>query len=330
MTLILSRTDVQELLDMHTTIEILEPAFASLSAGKAVMPTRTPIKVEDEGGLALFMPALIPDLGALGAKIVTVYKENPSKFGIPNVLGTIVLLDKASGDPVCIMEGGFLTAMRTGGASGVATKHMARADSKVHVVFGTGVQARTQAWAVAAAAQGLQKCIVHSLDPPEMKHQFAEGILKLTGIQTSVAESAEAATREADILTLATSSAEPVISADWLKPGVHINGIGSHTANMREIDTETVVRSRIVCDHVASCKAEAGDFIIPANEGKWNWNAVVGELGEVVSGKVDGRTSNDEITLFKSVGLAIQDLSVARAVFQKALEKGRGLNFNFR
>ncbi|MCD6119715.1 ornithine cyclodeaminase family protein [bacterium] len=329
MALLLSRSDVESVLDMKGTIEMLEKAFAALSSGGAVMPVRTPIKAEAEKGLALFMPAMIGDIGALGAKIVTVYKDNPTKFGIPNVLGTIVLLDMASGDPVCVMEGGYLTAMRTGGASGVATKHLAGKTSETHVLFGTGVQARTQAWAVAEAAPSLTECLVVSIDSPEKKQAFAEDVAKLTGITTKVAEGSEEAVRRADILTLATSAAEPIIDGHWLKPGVHINGIGAHTPNMREIDAETVVRSRVICDHIESCKAEAGDLMIPANEGKWDFDKVVGELGEVVSGKVNGRETNDDITLFKSVGLAVQDLSTARFVYERAKELGKGTEFSF-
>lgn len=329
MALLLSRSDVESLLDMRGTISILEKAFATLSKGKAKMPIRTPIKVESFGGLALFMPAMLEELGSLGAKIVTVYKENPAKFGIPNVLGTISLLDVESGKPICIMEGGFLTAMRTGGASGVATKHLARRDSQVHVLFGSGVQARTQAWAVATACPGLAECIVLSLDSPEKKVAFAQDVEKLTGVKTRVGENAKSDVQKADILTLATSAPDPIIRHEWLKPGVHINGIGAHTPTMREIDSRTVIHSRIICDHIESCKVEAGDLLIPATEGVWSFEQVAAELGDVISGDAQGRETNSDITLFKSVGLAIQDMSVARFVYDKAYELGKGTEFSF-
>jgi ornithine cyclodeaminase/alanine dehydrogenase-like protein (mu-crystallin family) len=330
MALLLSRSDVESVLDMQGTIEILEKAFVSLSEGHAKMPIRTPIRAESYGGLALFMPAMLDELGALGAKIVTVYKDNPSRFGIPNVLGTIILLDVESGDPVCIMEAGFLTAMRTGGASGVATKHMARRDSAMHVLFGTGVQARTQAWAVAEAAPSLKECVVLSIDAPDKKQAFAESVEKLTGVPTRVGEDCEEATRIADIVTLSTSAAEPIVFGEWLKPGVHINSVGAHTANMREIDTVGIVKSRVVCDHIESCKVEAGDLIIPQAEGAWSFDKVCGELGRVVNGTIAGRESDADITFFKSVGLAIQDMSVARFVYEKAKKLGKGVEFAFR
>ncbi len=330
MTLLLSRSDVESVLDMKGTITVLEKAFQALSDGKTKMPVRTPLKVESSGGLALFMPAMLEDLASLGAKIVTVYKNNPEKFGIPNVLGTVSLLDVESGNPICIMEGGFLTAMRTGGASGVATKHLARKDSKVHVLFGSGVQARTQAWAVAESCKTLTECVVLSLDTKDKKAEFAACVEELTGVKTRVGVEAEHEVRNADVLTLATSAAEPIIKFDWLKEGIHINGIGAHTPNMREIDSETVVRSRVICDHTESCKVEAGDLLMPAAEGVWSFDKVSAELGEVVSSKKQGRVSDSDYTLFKSVGLAIQDLSVARFVYDKARELGKGVEFAFR
>lgn len=329
MTLLLSRSDVESVLDMKGTISILEKAFQALSEGRTMMPVRTPIKTESHCGLALFMPAMLEDLSALGAKIVTVYKHNPEKFGIPNVLGTISLLDVESGNPICIMEGGFLTAMRTGGASGVATKHLACQDSHVHVLFGSGVQARTQAWAVAESCKTLTECVVLSIDTKEKKAEFAQDIENLTGVTTRVGEDAENEVRQADVLTLATSAPEPIIKFDWLKEGVHINGIGAHTPSMREIDTETVVRSRVVCDHRESCKVEAGDLLIPESEGVWSFDRVSAELGEVISCKKRGRVNDTDYTLFKSVGLAIQDLSVARFVYDKARELGKGVEFTF-
>lgn len=327
MAILLTRNDVTQLLDMKSTIDILEKAFVELSSGAAIMPQRTPIRV-DKPGVSLFMPALLPGMGALGAKVVSVFGKNPVEYGLPAVLGTIILLDPDTGDTRCIMEGGFLTAMRTGGVSGVATKYLARKDSKVHTLFGSGVQARAQAWAVAEVAN-LDKCLVLSLDPPEKQQAFAAEITALTGVATEVATDARAVVAACDILTLATSAAEPVIDGAWVKPGTHINGIGSHAPNMRELDTATVAKSKVVCDLTAACQAEAGDFIIPAAAGEWSWDRVHGDLGQVIRGEMAGRENAAEITLFKSVGLAIQDLSTAYQVYTLALEKGVGTEFKF-
>jgi alanine dehydrogenase len=328
MAILLTRADVQQLLDMNNTISILEQAFAELAAGSAVMPQRTPIKTADPPGVALFMPAMLPGLGALGAKVVSVFNKNGER-GLPAVLGTIILLDPQTGDTLCIMEGGYLTAMRTGGVSGVASKHLARQNAKVHTLFGAGVQARAQAWAVASACK-LDQCLVFSLDPPEQQRIFADTITQLTGVPTEVATDARAAVKACDILTLATSAANPIISGEWVKPGTHINGIGSHAPSMRELDTDTVVKSKVICDLTGACRAEAGDLMIPADNGQWSWELVRADLGQVVNGSIAGRQDDGEITLFKSVGLAIQDLSAAYYVYSEAQRRGVGAEFSFR
>jgi ornithine cyclodeaminase/alanine dehydrogenase len=327
-TKLLSRADIERFLTMSMCMTAVERAFADLASGAANMPQRTPIALPDKHGVALFMPAHIKSLGALGAKVVTVYKDNPSVHKLPAVLGTIILLDEETGFPVAVMDGGYITAMRTGAVSGVATKYMARPDAGVAIIFGTGVQAFTQVLAM-HEARPLKKLLAYSVDPPEKKKEFARKVAKALGVKVEeIVDPAEAVGR-ADIVTLATSAAEPIIDGKWLKPGTHINGIGSHAPAMRELDTLTVKKSRIVCDLVSACQAEAGDFMIPAKEGAWSWDSVAGSLGDVILGKVKGRTSSDEITLFKSVGLAIQDMSVARAVYDGAVKAGIGTEFEF-
>lgn len=328
MAILLTRENVQELLDMRSTIEILEKAFSELAAGEANMPQRTPIRVADPPGVSLFMPAFIPGIGSLGAKVVSVFGGNPANYSLPAVLGTIILLDPKTGDTQCIMEGGYLTAMRTGGVSGVATKYLARRDSKTHVLFGSGVQAKTQAWAVAEAAE-LERCLVYSLDPPDQQKVFCDWVAASTKVPTEPVGDPAQAVGEADILTLATSAKEPIIRGEWVKPGTHINGIGSHAPSMREIDAETVAKSKVVCDLVSACQAEAGDLMIPADNEQWNWKQVHGDLGQVVRGAIAGREGDDEITLFKSVGLAIQDLSTAYQVYEQALKRNVGTEFKF-
>jgi len=325
---LLSRTDVENVLTMEGTIDILEKAFADFAAGNVAMPVRTPIKNPAANGLALFMPAFIPGLDALGAKVVTVYPDNPARHSLPNVLGTIILLDPETGAPICVMEAGYLTAMRTGAVSGLATKHLARENASVHTLVGTGVQGRTQAWAVATARK-LERCFVYSIDPPEKQKAFAAGVAELTGVPTEIADTLEDAIAESDIVTLATSAHQPIISGEWFREGTHINGIGSHAPGVRETDTNTILRSKVVCDSLQACKAEAGDLQIPVEEGVWNWNDAYGELGDVVAGKIPGRESAEEITFFKSVGLALQDLATASYVLHEARVRGMGLNFSF-
>lgn len=328
MAVLLSKTDVINVLDMKTTMNIVEKSFAELYEGSAIMPQRTPIPVPDHSGVALFMPAYMKKLGAIGAKIVTVYKDNMPKYNLPTVLGTIAILDEKTGNAEAIMDGGFITAMRTGAVSGIATKYMANKDAITAAIIGSGVQAKTQVWAT-VEAHDFKEYLVFSLDPVEQIEQFCEEMNYKHKIPFKPAKSAEEAVRNADVLTLATSAKDPIIKAEWLKPGCHINGIGSHAPAMRELDEETILKSRIIADLKEACLAEAGDFLIPKNEGKFKDEMIVGDLGGVVTGSVKGRTSHDEITLFKSVGLAIQDISTALAVYQSAKEKGVGKEFDF-
>jgi len=326
-TRLLTRKDIQSFLTMKTCMDAVESAFADLASGNAIMPQRTPIKPEGKGGIALFMPAYIPKLGALGAKVVSVYTGN-SKLGIPVTLGTYILLDDSTGFPIAIMEGGFLTAMRTGAVTGVSCKYMARKDAKVGMIFGTGVQALYQVFAM-HEARPLKKIMTYSIDPQEAKDKFTSSIKEKLDIEVVQVDDPATAVGQADIVVLATSASTPIVDSNWFKPGTHISGIGSHSPGAREIDALTVQKSRIVCDHIDACKAEAGDFIIPAQAGEWSWDKVAGSLGDVVLGKVKGRTSDTEITLFKSVGLAIQDMSVGRAVFDEAEKRGIGTEFEF-
>ncbi len=327
-TLLLSRKDIESFFTMKMCMESVEKAFAGLARGNANMPQRTLIALPKKSGLALFMPAHIQDLGALGAKVVTVYHENAKKHNLPAVLGTILLLDEDTGFPIAIMDGGFITAMRTGAVSGVATKHMARSEAPVAMVFGTGVQAFTQVLAI-HEARPLRKLLTWSLDGEETRKAFAAKVTEKIGVPVEMVQAPDGAVRQADIVALATSAADPVVDGSWLRPGTHINGIGSHTPKMRELDTLSVQRSRVVCDLTDACKAEAGDLIIPAQTGDWSWDKVAGDLGDVILGKVPGRTSPEDITLFKSVGLAIQDVSAAKAVYDEARQRGIGTEFGF-
>jgi ornithine cyclodeaminase/alanine dehydrogenase len=328
MTKLLSKNDVMKVLTMNDTINILEKAFADLSNGNAVLPQRTPIATPNHNGLALFMPAYLKGIGALGAKVVTVYKDNIPKYNLPTIMGTIILLDEKTGAPVALMDGGYLTAMRTGGAAGLATKFLARKDANVHALFGTGGMARTHAWAVNCVRK-IEKLILYSLDPKEKQIAFKKSLEDIICSEIIFADSAKEAIEQSDIVTLITSAKDPIIDGDWIKPGTHINGVGSHSPAMREIDSKTVLKSKIVCDSIDACKAEAGDFIIPANNGEWNWEKIHSSLGDVITNKISGRENVNEITLFKSVGLAIQDLSTALHVYQKANEMNVGLDFNF-
>lgn len=320
MTLLLTRDDVARVLDMASCMDVVEKAFAELASDTAVLPLR--IGIKPPGGISLYMPAYLKGLGALACKVVTVYKDNPTKHGMPTTIGKVLLQDPETGDVICIMDGGYLTAMRTGAVSGVATKYLAReGDGQVAGIFGAGVQARMQLRAVAVARK-LSKALVY--DPfPEAIQGFVAALGDLD-LEIVAAESPEALLEGADILCAATSSPTPLFDGSLVRPGTHINGIGSHTPNARELDTVIVERSKFVADSAEACLSEAGDLMIPIDEGAITADHVHAELGEIVLGRKPARENDEEITLFKSVGLAIQDVATAKLVYDKAVEAGIG------
>ena len=328
MALLLNRSDVQQVLTMAKAIDVVEAAFAELAHDTAEMPPRTVMIDPAVGGWIAYMPAYLKSGGGLGVKAVTVYKDNPTKFGLPTTIGTILVQDNQTGEVVAAMDGGYLTAMRTGAVSGVATRHMARPDSKVGGVLGAGVQARQQAVAVAEASN-VDTILTFSLDDDTSRREFADWIAQATGLDVQLATSTEALCRESDIVALATTATNPIVNANWWKPGAHINAIGSHAPGLRELDTASIQRARIICDQLDACMAEAGDLQIPVEDGDYAWCDIAGDLGDVVNGDTPGRTTDDEVTIFKSVGLAIQDISCAALVYREAVANDIGQEFDF-
>ena len=320
MTLLLNRQDVINVLHMKDCMDVLEKAFGELANGTAVLPLRINIKPPD--GLALYMPAYLKEMGALACKVVTVYKDNPAKHNMPTTIGKVLLQDPGTGDVTCIMDGGYLTAVRTGAVSGVATKYLARQGTgQVAGIFGAGVQAKMQLWAV-SCARDISKAYVYDVSP-EQTEKFIEEMNKKLHFEIIRADSPEALL-ETDVLCTATSSAVPLFDGKLVAEGTHINGIGSHTPNARELDTEIVKRSKFVGDSKEACFSEAGDIMIPLKEGAISESHFYAELGEVIVGRKQGRVNEKEITIFKSNGLAIQDAAAAKLVYEKALEKGIG------
>jgi len=320
MTLILNRENVISVLDMKDCMDVVEKAFEELAKGTAVLPLRTPITPPD--GLSLYMPAYLKEMKALACKVVTVYKNNPKKFNMPVVIGKVLLQDPETGDVVCIMDGGYLTAVRTGAVSGVATKYLARKDeNQVAGIFGTGVQAQMQLWAVAIARK-LSKAIVYDISD-ESANAFIKEMGKKLNLEIIKAETPDQVL-EANIICTATSSATPIFDGKKVKKGTHINGIGSHTPNARELDSEIIMRSRFIGDSKEACFSEAGDIILPVKEGVIDESHFYGELGDVIIGKVESRINDEEITIFKSNGLAIQDVATAKLIYDKAMETNTG------
>jgi ornithine cyclodeaminase/alanine dehydrogenase len=315
MPLLLSRDDVIKVLDMAECMEVVEKAFAELANGTAVLPLR--INITPPDGLALYMPAYLKQMGALACKVVTVYKNNPQKYKLPTTIGKVLLQNPETGEVISIMDGGYLTAVRTGAASGVATKYLAR-DGKGQVagIFGAGVQARMQLWAVAVASE-ITKAYVYDISAEAVGKFIAEMSAKLK-LEILKADSPEQILKQADIICTATSSPTPIFDGKKVREGTHINGIGSHTPNARELDTAIVKRSKLIADSYDACLSEAGDIMLPIKEGAIDKSHLHADLGEIITRRKPARISDNEITLFKSNGLAIQDAATAKLVYDKA------------
>jgi len=322
MVLILTKMDLEKVLGMREVMEVVEGAFAQLAKGTVKMPLRTIIGVDKYKGFIFYMPAYLEGSDALAVKIVSLYEENLEKYSLPTIFATIQLNDPETGMPLALMEGGYITAMRTGAASGVATKYLARRSSRVVGIIGTGIQARTQLRAV-LEARNVEKVFVYDAVAGRAR-EYAEEMSERLGVNIIPVSSAEKAVKEADILIIATTAKEPVLNGNWLQPGTHINAIGWMGRNARELDSNTIKRAKLVVDSKEAVLAESGDILIPIREGVITKDHIYAELGEIVIGRKAGRVSDNEITLWKSVGLAIQDAATAKLAYQKAQEMNVG------
>jgi ornithine cyclodeaminase len=324
--MLLSANDLRAALPMPAAIAVIKSAYAALSSGRANAPLRIALPVPQVEGLSLYMPAFVPPDG-LGVKIVSVFPRNAQK-GKPIIHGLVVVLDADTGEPVALCDGTFLTAWRTGAASGASTDLLARPDARIGAVFGAGVQARTQALAI-DAVRTLDTIRVYDRNAERATQFVAEMRPQTRATLVAAATSAEAV-RDADVICTATTSATPVFDGSLLKTGAHVSGIGSYTLQMQEVDAATVTRARIFVDSRAACLAEAGDLVIPLQAGLLRMRAEEWtELGEVVAGRKPGRQSPDEITFFKSVGVAVQDVAAAGAALAQARRLGLGRTVEF-
>jgi ornithine cyclodeaminase/alanine dehydrogenase-like protein (mu-crystallin family) len=319
---ILSAADVRRAVPMIAAVDAVAAAFAQLAAGQAVVPLRTPIAQEQHGSHTFFMPALLGASGELGMKVVSVFPHNPERHGLPVIHALVVLVDAATGQPLAAMDGRFLTALRTGAASGAATRLLARPDARVLALFGAGAQAPHQVHAVCAVRPIERVLIVNR--SRERAERLAES-LREDGLAAEVAlADASSALRQADVVCCATSAHTPVFDDADLRPGTHVNGVGSFTAHMAEVPAATVARARVVVDQRAAAWAEAGDLVAARDAGLLSDERIV-ELGAVISGLAPGRADEAEITFFKSVGNAAQDVAVGHVALAEATRLGLGV-----
>jgi ornithine cyclodeaminase/alanine dehydrogenase-like protein (mu-crystallin family) len=321
--LILTRADVEAALPMAACIASQEAAFAAHARGLLQAPERPVIRVEAHGGLYLAMPAYLrAGDEAMAVKVLSFYDRNPARFGLPSIASTILLHDPRDGRLLALLEGASITGLRTAAGSGAATKRLARPDAGVVAILGSGVQAEAHVLAM-REVRPVREFRVFSPNAAR-RAAFAERMAARAGVPVTAAADAEAAVRGADIVCTTSTAAEPIVRAEWLSPGAHVNAVGSGLAHRRELDTETVLRAKIVVDTRHSALSEAGDLLIPIAEGKLDASRIHAELGEVLTGDRPGRTDIREITVFKSVGVGLQDVAAAAAAYAGALERGLG------
>lgn len=312
---ILSADDVRRALPMAEAVAAMKSAFAQLSAGRANVPLRTPIEVPAHHGVTLFMPGYLADDDQMAIKIVSVFDENPAQ-GLPLIHALVVVVDATTGIPRAAMDGTYLTALRTGAVSGAAADLLSRPDARTVAIFGAGAQGRTQLEAV-CAVRPIEKAWVFDTNTNGAAI-YADEMTARMSLPVEAAASSKDALCQADIVCTATTSETPVFDDADLAPGVHINAVGAYTPEMQEIPAATVIRAKVVIDHTESSMAEAGDLLIPISQGLIAKDHIYAELGEIASGRKPGRQPEDDVTLFKSVGVAVQDVAAAARVLAAA------------
>ncbi len=328
--LVLSKEDIYRVLDWAEVVEVVGGAFAALSSGRAFVPLRTGVPLPEQEALMLLMPGQLtgdPAVNGLAVKTVGLFYRNPAK-NLPLIYGLVTLFDQETGRPLAIFDGATVTAIRTGGASGIATKLLARPDARRLALFGAGAQADTQLRAI-SAVRPIEEVRVCSRDQQKAV-SFAKRLVAETGLVVRVVPDPTMALKDAEVVSTATTSREPVFADADLAAGAHINGVGSYTAEMREVPAETVVRARLVVDAREACLSEAGDVIMPLRQGLIDENHIYAELGEIVAGSKPGRAglAPEEITFFKSVGNAAQDVALAAYLYRRAQALGIGTETN--
>jgi len=328
--LILSTDEVRQALPMRQAIIAMKDAFASLSNGTAVVPLRTRLQIPSHNALSLFMPAYMRSESgeALAVKVVSLYPANPPR-GLAYIQAAVLVLEADTGRAIALLEGSTLTAIRTGAGSGAAIDILARKDSKVVAVFGAGTQGRTQLEA-ACTVRNIETVFIFN-PTLEKARTFAEEMAGRNSIPKDirVVSTPRAAIENADIICTATTSSKPVFNDNDIKPGVHISAVGAYTPQMQEVPIETVARARVVVDSYVTVMDEAGDIVHAIDAGAIQESDIHAEIGEIILGLKAGRESEDEITLFKSVGNAVQDAAAAQLALQNAHNIKLGTEVDF-
>jgi len=323
-TLVLSDEEVRHLISMGEVIEAVEFAFREKGMGRIQMPPKTYLFFDRYDGDLRTMPSYIEAIDVAAVKIVNAHIENRDRYGLPTVMATIILIDPKNGFPLAIMGGTSITNMRTGAAGGIAAKYLARNESKVIGFIGAGTQAKMQLTALIEVFKSFDEIRVWDINERNMRAFKGEMDAKYGNIcQIKTVNVPEDAVRGADIVVTATPSRRPLVMDEWVSPGTHLNCIGADAPGKQEVDPRILKRSKIVVDDLEQA-AHSGEINVPLRMGIISKADIWAELGEIIVGKKPGRTWRDEITVFVSTGLAIQDAVTANLAYKRALEKGVG------
>ncbi|MGD8191488.1 ornithine cyclodeaminase family protein [Brevibacillus ginsengisoli] len=327
--LLLTAEDQRHLMNMDEAIDAVAAALREYSLQRTVTPLRTHIPVDEADGLSLFMPAYVAGKESLGMKLVSVFPRN-SELGKKTIYGVMILVDTETGEPLALMDASYLTVVRTGAASGLATRHLARADASRLTIIGTGAQASGLVDAI-LAVRPIREIRLYNRSQAKAE-AFAEEIAQgaASGLRIHVLTDPDEAVSGADILVTATSATNPVFSGENISRGMHINSIGAYRPHMRELPTEAItLADKVIVESREGALEETGDFVIPIEQGIFTQDRIQAELGEIVAGRSPGRERMGEITLFKSVGLATMDVVVAKLLYDKAVQQGAGQHVRF-
>lgn len=317
--LVLSHADVSRLLPMAACIDVMAEVLRATSRGGAVLPLRSVVWMPDRTGMIGLMPGFLDPPTSLGLKVVSIFPGNHGT-GLDSHQGVVMLFDTRHGSPLAILDASSITAIRTAAVSGAATRVLAREDAGDLAILGSGVQAVTHLAAM-RAVRTLRRVRVWSRSPASAK-KFADA----SPIPVEVMPTAQAAALGADLICTTTAAREPILEGAWLAPGAHINAVGACFATTRELDAAAVARSRLIVDRKESALAESGDFLLARAEGAIGDDHILGELGAVLLGDLTGRRTADEVTLFKSLGIAVEDLAAAHYVYRQAVAHGAGVS----
>jgi ornithine cyclodeaminase len=319
MAIVLTESDVRELLTMEALIGAMEEALAGFSRRQVQQPLRSVLKINEQPSFFGVMPAFVPSIPALGTKLVTLFPANTER-GLPTHLATIALFDPETGALIAMLDGRYITEARTAAVSAVSVKHLARADAAVLAIVGSGVQARSHLEAI-AAVRPLRDVRVWSRSQ-ERREGFAREMQKHTAAAISATASARAAVADADIVVLVTASHQPVVRSEWIADGTHICAVGACRPDQREMENKLVARGRLFVDSREGALSEAGDVVLAIEDGVIDASHVAGELGAVVSKEITGRRDHREVTIFKSLGMAVEDVAAAHLAYTRAQRTG--------